>query len=86
MKYGMKPEDYDDMLKRQNGLCWICKTNAPGHKHNYFSIDHSHETGQIRGLLCNACNMGLGYFRDNTSKLESAIKYLDYFNTQQRDS
>ena len=39
-------------------------------------VDHDHITGQVRGMLCNPCNLGLGHFKDNVSTLESAIEYL----------
>jgi hypothetical protein len=39
-------------------------------------VDHGHETGEVRGLLCSNCNLGLGYFKDNPKYLEGAIKYL----------
>jgi hypothetical protein len=40
------------------------------------AIDHNHETGSLRGILCGKCNMGLGLFKDSTEVLQSAIKYL----------
>lgn len=75
--FGIGIETYEDMLERQEGLCAICGANEPGRKKKYFCVDHDHATGEIRGLLCGACNDGLGKFRDNITSLKLAIKYLE---------
>lgn len=54
--------------------CMIC--GDPDAK----SIDHCHQTGMIRGIICQECNMGLGRFQDNLAILKSAIRYLEYTN------
>lgn len=72
-QYGITIEDYDLLLKKQNGKCAICGTTEPGNRSNNFSVDHDHITGKIRGLLCNDCNRGLGLLKDNAGK---AAKYL----------
>jgi hypothetical protein len=54
-------------------LCAICRQPSVGQR---LSIDHCHETGIVRGLLCSPCNLGLGSFRDSVERLESAIRYL----------
>ena len=75
--YGLLPEDYDDMLKKQNNKCKICLVEfdelIPNQKIN---VDHYHTTNQVRGLLCSLCNRGLGHFKDNTERLTKAINYL----------
>jgi hypothetical protein len=76
-RYGITQEDYDEMLKGQNGRCAICGTDKPGGIANKFHVDHCHTNGHNRGLLCNHCNQGLGHFKDNTDYLEAAIKYLN---------
>lgn len=59
-------------LKRQRkGVCPICSK-----KKKRLQVDHCHETGKIRGLLCNNCNKGIAYFKDNKTSLKNAIKYL----------
>ncbi len=55
------------------GVCMICK-EPPQSKP--LCVDHDHNTGQVRGLLCNRCNTGLGYFKDNPELFERAISYL----------
>ena len=73
-------KQYDDMLYSQNGVCVICgepETTYRWGRIIALAIDHNHETGEIRGLLCTKCNSGLGCFRDNANILASAISYLN---------
>lgn len=70
-KYGLSSAEFDEMVLKQNGLCAICSEDAP------LSVDHCHSTGAVRGLLCIACNFGLGHFRDDAELLAKAIKYLE---------
>ncbi len=72
--YGLTREKYDLMVASQNGLCAICR-NPPGKKG--LVIDHCHDTGVVRGLLCHSCNIGLGALGDTAEALHRAIKYLD---------
>lgn len=76
-KYGISMEDYDNMLKEQGGSCAICgSTVSYNSRRNKFDIDHCHKTGKVRGLLCNKCNKGIGYFNDDVSLLTRALEYL----------
>jgi hypothetical protein len=75
-RYGISAAEYDAMLVRQNNCCAICGSATPGGK-GTFHVDHCHNTGAVRGLLCNGCNVGLGAFKDNKEALTRAIKYLD---------
>ena len=61
---------YEEMLARQGGVCASCRDAKAT------DVDHCHSTGVVRGILCHACNKGLGYFRDNPEKLAAAIAYL----------
>lgn len=70
-KYGLTIEQFDAMRDGQRHVCAIC-----GLKPNRFHVDHCHTRGQVRGLLCNNCNLGLGKFRDSIETLERAILYL----------
>ncbi len=73
--YNLSEKDYDKLYKLQNGCCAICKKHQMELKF-ILCIDHCHKTGQIRGLLCQSCNKGLGCFKDNLTLLDSAINYL----------
>lgn len=75
-KYGITLEVYKLMLEDQNNACAICQSSSPGHKKRYFSVDHCHKTGRIRGLLCQDCNAGIGYLKDRVENLIAAISYL----------
>jgi hypothetical protein len=72
-EYGLTVAEYDEMFRKQNGVCAICKS---GNKGRRLCVDHDHKTGRVRGLLCNPCNWALGHMRDDTSLLEKAIEYL----------
>ena len=71
--YGITIEDFHKLEKRQNNKCAICgQVNSDGKLY----IDHCHNTGKVRGLLCLYCNTGIGYFRDNIEFLLKAMNYL----------
>lgn len=75
-KYGMTQDDYDAILVAQDGACAICGTSEPGGGNAYFHIDHDHETGAIRGLLCKSCNLGIGHARESVDILMAMAAYL----------
>lgn len=72
-KYGLTPEQHDAMVKAQGGLCAICRSefgrNGP-------RVDHNHETGVVRGLLCHPCNVSIGLLRESPETLWRAAEYL----------
>ena len=70
-KYGISNAQYESKYKEQKGACKICRKNF-----DQLVVDHDHNTGDVRGLLCHSCNKGLGLFFDNVSALENAIIYL----------
>jgi Recombination endonuclease VII len=78
--FGISREQYEEMLKRQNGVCAIChqpetaRSRSGGEK--LLGVDHEHETGRVRGLLCYRCNVALGYLKDDADVLLSAVAYL----------
>ncbi len=69
--YGLSPEKFMIMWTNQNGVCAICseRMDPP-------CVDHDHETGHVRKLLCRKCNTGLGMFKDDIRLLAGAIVYL----------
>lgn len=69
---GVTAEEFDRMLREQRGVCAIC--NLPSAK--TLHVDHCHTTGAVRGLLCDLCNRGLGYFHDDPHRLRVAADYL----------
>ena len=71
--YGITLEEYEAMVAEQNGVCKICRTK-PEAKH--LAVDHDHTTGNVRGILCENCNRGIGMFKDSPEILANAIKYL----------
>lgn len=71
-KFSLSVEDYNSMLKEQDGVCAICKSTCT----RSLAVDHCHTTGKIRGLLCNNCNRGIGHLKDSILLLESSIRYL----------
>lgn len=80
-KYGISLDQYEEMLKNQNGVCAICKepeTFIHPKKNDVYrlAIDHNHDTGEIRELLCRRCNTMLGECKENQFLLLALIEYL----------
>lgn len=69
MKYRLYPEDWDELCERYSGDCWICKLPLKLH------TDHCHDTGRVRGLLCNQCNCG--HFGDDVVRIRQRLEYLE---------
>lgn len=74
-RYGASPEEITELLQSSKGMCQICKVSTATH------IDHDHNTGAVRGILCNTCNTGLGMFRDSCENLNEAVRYLKASNS-----
>lgn len=77
--YGVTPEEVNEQLEKQGGLCAIC-VKAPASQ-----LDHDHVSGKMRGLLCSPCNQALGLFGDDCERLERAIDYLLRFRSSLYD-
>lgn len=82
-KYNLTIEEYDSLLQKQNGVCAICgKPPEDSCKKSKYSddiklhIDHDHETGRVRGLLCTKCNFGIGSFSDDIDLMLDAVYYV----------
>lgn len=72
--YGITKEQAHAMWEQSGRKCRICKTGLGEHQ---IVIDHNHDTGRVRGILCKECNFGLGKFRDSVDSLRAAIRYLE---------
>lgn len=70
-KYGLTVAQYDAILVSQQGRCAACSAAV-----RHLQIDHCHETGVVRGLLCPGCNSALGHARDDVARLLGLIDYL----------
>ena len=75
-RYNISIEDYNCLAESQNYACKICGSKDSRRGNSFLMVDHDHETGDVRGLLCSPCNSAIGLLGDNISHLESAINYL----------
>jgi hypothetical protein len=75
-RYGMTRRAYERLLAYQGGMCAACG-GPPDTEDQILAIDHSHETGKVRGLLCKACNTALGNAKDDPAKLARLKLYLE---------
>lgn len=73
-KLGLTPETYDALLAAQGGVCAICHRRPSRRR---LSVDHNHNTGKVRGLLCAQCNHAIGLLAEDVGRLASAIAYLE---------
>ena len=74
-QFGLSRDDYQRILESQNRVCAICK--EPPTTTMRLAVDHDHQTGKVRGLLCRECNRGLGIFKDLPERLRAAAAYLE---------
>lgn len=83
-KFGISLEKYQGMLEEQGGVCGICcqpETTLRKGKILPLSVDHNHTTGNPRGLLCSACNVGIGLLRESPDLMRKAISYVERWNS-----
>jgi hypothetical protein len=73
-EYNITKEEIESLRRQQDNKCAICRSEVK------LVIDHNHNTGKVRGLLCNNCNTGLGQFKDNSFLLMKAYDYLELMN------
>lgn len=69
-RYKLSWDDYQGLITKQEGRCAICDTEAP------LVVDHCHETKRVRGLLCNACNVGIGFLKEDKDIMKKALEYI----------
>ncbi|MFI9153359.1 endonuclease VII domain-containing protein [Streptomyces sp. NPDC053367] len=70
-QYGLTEAERDELVVSQGGVCCICSAAAPEH------VDHCHETGRVRGVLCFSCNAALGQFKDRPDVIRRAAAYVE---------
>jgi len=75
-RYGISADRYDRLLKDQRGICAICGCGPEKSANGVLGVDHCHETGRIRGLLCSRCNSAIGQLGDTVVGLMRAVCYL----------
>jgi hypothetical protein len=82
--YKLTWEDYLNLYEKQHGQCAICLTpiaalyqEGVNSKKDVAHVDHCHETGRVRGLLCRYCNVGIGHLKDSALLCKLASKYLE---------
>ncbi len=80
--HGLTKDQYDEMILTQENKCAICRKDETCKDPRNdcvrrLSIDHNHETGKVRQLLCHACNTGIGKFKENIELMKQAILYLE---------
>ncbi|MEU2553141.1 endonuclease VII domain-containing protein [Streptomyces sp. NPDC013313] len=69
--YGLTETERDELVASQGGVCCICLAAVPAH------VDHCHETGRVRGVLCFSCNAALGQFKDQPEVIRRAAAYVE---------
>ena len=75
--YGIGIDEYNNLYKKQEGRCAICKRPGGTGRAETLVVDHDHETGFIRGLLCPQCNVGIGGLQENKRIIIAALFYLE---------
>lgn len=75
--YGISGDDYEKILALQGGVCAICRKACTRTGSGRLCVDHDHESGQVRGLLCFKCNVGIGHLADDVELLKGAVSYLE---------
>jgi hypothetical protein len=90
-KYGITREEFNQSWESQGGKCAICLIELPDlmvyeNRRRQYAIDHNHDTGKFRGILCNRCNAMLGMANDSARILASAIGYLEKNGSYSKDS
>lgn len=81
--YGITIEEYEELVKKQNGVCAAC-FSPEIHKANHtdvitLAVDHDHDSGKTRGLLCMKCNRALGLLDDSADVIEALLEYRKKF-------
>jgi hypothetical protein len=88
-KYGLTPEQYDEMFAAQDGRCAACGQEET-HRNQFgvvrLAVDHDHDSGRVRGLLCARCNRALGLLGDDASRVAGLLAYRERWGGDAHDS
>lgn len=76
-KYGLSAEAYADLLRGQNDHCAVCRQPNSGKRD--WHVDHDHVNGRVRGILCNPCNLMLGFSKEDPDVLRAGASYIDAY-------
>lgn len=83
-RYGITFEEFTRVWSEQQGKCFVCRQDLVLGVKNGYAIDHDHQTGQVRGILCTGCNLSIGHAGDNSNRLRALAAYLDYHETSNK--
>ena len=76
-QYGITIAEFDALVVKQEGRCAACGSTESGmHNSKHLCVDHNHETGEVRGLLCSPCNLTLGNAKESIERLQGCAVYL----------
>lgn len=75
-KYGITQDEWQRMFDAQGGVCALCQVPGRTGKHGKLAVDHCHETGRVRGLLCTPCNVSIGILGETAERLQRVVSYL----------
>lgn len=76
-RYGITLDDFTALIERQGGGCAICGSATPTGNHGRLVVDHDHETGAVRGVLCGDCNAIIGLAKESAARLRAAADYIE---------
>lgn len=82
-KYGISLEQYDELLKAQQGVCAICATSCDTGMN--LAVDHCHDTNKIRGLLCKNCNTAIGLLKEDLETMTKALEYVKFHSAVKKE-
>jgi hypothetical protein len=75
-RFGLSESDFSALLASQGNGCALCGVAKPGGRWENFHVDHCHETGKVRGILCYRCNVAIGQLGDNEAGMARALAYI----------
>jgi hypothetical protein len=75
-RYGITPEEYEKLLAKQHGHCALCSKTPDTQRYGKLHVDHDHNTGAVRGLLCMTHNQAIGKLGDTAAHIRAVLRYL----------